>query len=56
METRLADWFKDTSDGKVADAIRNAEGQLASFDTYWTDRPKSKTQVKSQPKPGKSRS
>ncbi len=42
--------------GKVADAIRNAEGQLASFDTYWTDRPKSKTQVKSQPKPGKSRS
>ncbi len=38
--------------GKVADAIRNAEDQLAAFDTYWTERPK--TRVKS--KRGKSRS
>jgi len=33
---------------KMADAIRNAEGQLAAFDTYWTDRPKARPKTKAK--------
>lgn len=39
---------------KMADAIRNAESQLAAFDTYWAERPKAKLKKTANTKRGKS--